>query len=625
MKRKPIWIILTCLVVISMILVSCTNSTSITIPTTTSSAPTNTIKTTTSTISQTTMSSTKPITTVSTAGNWWDKLGTPQYGGTITLRITTDVTGWDPYSLAGNLSLEHCYMESLFSPDWTLDPGVFNFKTYFTPNEYNKGTLASSFEMPDPNTFIVHLRQGIHWQNISPANGREFTADDVVFKFTREFVLVGGVSNPVNRSLYTAAFSKLTSVTASDKYTVVFKFNGANIEAIPEGMLGQSIVVFESPDVVKQYGDTLDWHHALGTGPFILTDYVSGASATLIKNPNYWGYDERYPKNQLPYVDGLKYLIIPDSATALAALRTGKIDAMDGLTLQNSIDLQKTTPQLLHLTVPFLSGVSLDPRNDVKPFNDIRVRKAIQMAIDLPTISNTFYGGTVDPSPLTGISNLLYPAWGWPYSQWPQSLKDEYAYNPTAAKQLLADAGYPNGFSTDVVAQSIADLDLLQIVLSYEKAINVNISVRVMDSPTWISYVQTGHKQDAMAYKNSGPLSTTFPPLDSAAQFNSTYANNWCIVNDPAYDALYAKVTAATSSLADIKEAVRAINERDAEQHYTISLLAPNFYAFYQPWFKGYSGQYNAISGGAGGVGILQYLFLSRFWVDSNLKKSMGY
>jgi len=80
-------------------------------------------------------------------------------------------------------------------------------------------------------------------------------------------------------------------------------------------------------------GDINDWHHAIGTGPFILTDFVSGSSATLVKNPNYFGHDERYPQNQLPYVDNLSVLIIPDDATALAGLRTGKIDALDQISL----------------------------------------------------------------------------------------------------------------------------------------------------------------------------------------------------------------------------------------------------------------------------------------------------
>ena len=131
-----------------------------------------------------------------------------------------------------------------------------------------------------------------------------------------------------------------------------------------------------------------------------MQDFVSASSATLVKNPNYWGYDERYPKNKLPYEDSLTYLIIPDNATALAGLRTGKIDFIEQIPFQHAQSIQKTNPEILQTTIAMTTAITVDPRNDVKPFNDIRVRKAMQMAIDLPTIAKTYYGGTVRILPL---------------------------------------------------------------------------------------------------------------------------------------------------------------------------------------------------------------------------------
>ena len=153
--------------------------------------------------------------------------------------------------------------------------------------------------------------------------------------------------------------------------------------------------VIGAREAVTLWGGVNDWHHAIGTGPFILTDFVPGSSATMVKNPNYWGYDQRYPQNQLPYVDTVKFLIIPDNATALAAMRTGKIDVLDGISLQDAQSMQKTNPEMLQFSMSIIYCY-LDPRNDVAPFNDIRVRKAMQMAIDLPTIAKTFYAGTAD-------------------------------------------------------------------------------------------------------------------------------------------------------------------------------------------------------------------------------------
>ena len=78
--------------------------------------------------------------------------------------------------------------------------------------------------------------------------------------------------------------------------------------------------VFEAREAVEKWGDVNDWHHAVGTGPFILNNFIPGKSATLVRNPDYWGHDERYPQNQLPYIDNLKFLIIPDENEALEAL-----------------------------------------------------------------------------------------------------------------------------------------------------------------------------------------------------------------------------------------------------------------------------------------------------------------
>jgi len=71
-------------------------------------------------------------------------------------------------------------------------------------------------------------------------------------------------------------------------------------------------------------GDAADWHHAVGTGPFILQNFVSGEYLALDKNPDYWAHDERYPQNKLPYADKLKYLVIPDEAEAIDAMRAGQ-------------------------------------------------------------------------------------------------------------------------------------------------------------------------------------------------------------------------------------------------------------------------------------------------------------
>ena len=621
MKNKLIWLSFIFLLVASMLLASCTSSTT----TSTSKATTTStsVSTTTKTVTPITTSSAPTTTSTSAAaGNWWDKLGIPQYGGTMTLRYNKDPVSFDPYNVASLGSIEFAYYEKMFADNWTSDQSTYWIT--FRPTDLVKGNLAQSWEFADPNTFVVHLRQGIHWQNIAPANGREFIADDVVAHFDRLYGLGNGYTTPSpGQAASLVVFSSLISVTSTDKYTVAFKWKISNPELILENLMATNTPMdIECPDAVKQWGNVNDWHHAIGTGPFILTDFVDGSSATFIRNTNYWAHDERYPQNQLPYLDGLKVLVIVDNATALAALRTGKIDIMDSLSLSQVQSVQKTNPQILQISIPASSAESVDPKNDVKPYNDIRVRQAMQMAIDLPTIAKTYYGGAVSPNPSTLTSNYMQ-GWGFPYDQWPQDLKDQYAYNPTAAKQLLAAAGFPTGFNTDIVCDANGDLDLIQIVKSYFAAVGINMEIRVLDSASWAAFVQQGHHQDALAYRTLMTLGATFDPFHMLTTFLSTYANNFKGTNDPTVDGYYTQAYAATS-IDGLKQIIKDLNIRVAQQHFSVSLLQPLSYSLYQPWLKGYDSQIFGISGGGAGAQLL-FFYSARFWIDQNMKKSMGY
>jgi len=519
----------------------------------------------------------------------------------------------------GQVQIMEAWEDGLTADNWTLNPTVFAYQLNFRPSDYEIGNLGTSWEFSDPSTYVVHLRQGVHWQNIPPVNGREFVASDVVFHYDRILGLGDGFTKPSPYWGTVASYQSLVSVTDTDKYTVVFKFSVPNEEAITEVLQGGGMEqTFEAPESVNLWGDLNDWHHAIGTGAFILQDFVSGSSATLAKNPNYWAHDERYPQNQLPYIDKLKVLIIPDLATSMAAVRAGKIDAIDNISLTNAQGMKKTNPEILQITYPASSSFSIDPKNDVKPFTDIRVREAMQMALDLPTIAANYYAGTCPPDPST-MTSMYMTGWTYPYTQWPQDLKDEYTYNPTTAKNLLAAAGYPNGFKTNIVAANNNDLDLLQICKSYFAAVGIDMNIQTMDYVTWNNLVRA-KKHDQLAYDNS--LGFSFPPLNGFRRWQTGSANNWCDISDPTWDALYKKVLAETD-VKDIKQTVVEANMYVPKQHWEISLPTPNYFALYQPWLKGYSGQNFSISGPAGPLFIGFYC--ARFWIDTNLEKSMGH
>ena len=444
MKRGAIWIALTLLIVASLVLASCSSSTTTSTPTNTTAATT--ISTATTTGMATTAISTTSTSVVTTAvtttstGNWWDSLGTPQYGGTLTLYAPNDITTFDPALEGFNYNITGGWMERLFMDNWLTPPAQYNFSTQFRPADYEVGDLASSWEFTDPYTLVVHLRQGVYWQNIAPANGREFVASDVIAHYMRWYNPTAGTYSVDAPHATTSYLADLQSMTATDKFTVVFKWTLDNPDWVYEGLMlsGTAENSIECPDAVAEWGDVNAWNHAIGTGPFILTDFVDGSSATLVKNPNYWGYDERYPQNKLPYVNQIDYLIIPNSATALAALRTDKLDSFDGATIQQAETIASTNPGIIRKTVPSI-GEDIDPRMDVAPFNILQVREAMQMSLNLPAIAQSYYDGFVSPYP-DSLTSQYMTGWAYTYDQWPQALQAQFAYNTTTAKQLLAQA-----------------------------------------------------------------------------------------------------------------------------------------------------------------------------------------
>jgi peptide/nickel transport system substrate-binding protein len=544
-------------------------------------------------------------------------MGTPQYGGTMTLQSASDIVDFDPYNPASSIGIYTAWLEPLNTDNWTISPTVFSFNIGYHPTQFQVGELAASWEFTDPNTYVVHLRQGIYWQNIAPANGREFIASDVVNHYQR----LGGYSTfAVDPLSDTTQNTDLVSVTATDNFTVVFKTKTPNPEATMENLQrmteSQSI---DCPDAVAAYTSAsnpaiINWHNAtIGTGAFILTDFVDNTAATLTKNPNYWAYDERYPENRLPYVNSVIYLIIPNQNTALAALRTGKIDCMQSLSMTAAQGLEQTNPELVQFTTVLGACETLEPRNDLAPFNDIRVREALQMSLDLSTIANSFYQGTAQPYPQS-LTSSYQVGWAWPYQDWPTDLQAQYAYNPTEAKQLLAQAGFPNGFNTDVVADNSGNMDLLQIVQSYFAAIGVNLTIQAMDPAAWTGYVVVAKKQDALAYRSgSGTLGNINTPIKMLQRDMSGFPGNFSHVNDPVFNAFYPAAMAATS-VDQVQKLVIQANQYVAEQHFAISIVQPNTFGFNQPWFKGYSGQFGAVTSGS------PYLcfYLGRFWINAH-------
>ena len=536
----------------------------------------------------------------------------------MNLRIDSNIVTFDPNDKSFRYSIMSGWLECLHGGYWPLEPIPFNGK--FGQLNYTNCHLAESWEFTEPGNYVIHLRKGIHWQNIPPVNGREFTSDDVAYHYHRLYGGGHGFTTRGPGAHY--QFTPLESITAIDRYTVAFKWKAPNPEIVRDAMQAWgSLASIEAREAVEKWGNLDDWHHAIGAGPFILKDVIQGNSATLVKNPDYWGHDEQNTGNQLPYIDSLKLLIIPDKAAAIEALRAGQIDALDGLTPAEADAIKKTNPELLQVTFPAPNALTLDPRNDKAPFNDIRVRKAMQMAINLPAICHTYYNDTCRPYPYS-VTSYYMKGWGFHYEEWPQDLKDEYAYNPAKSRQLLTEAGYPKGFKTNIVADATGDINLLKIVQTYLAQVGIDMEIRTMDSAATSAFVY-GRKHDQLAQRGKiGKLGAMgLNPVNFLSRLASGPAN-YMVIEDPVLDAFHPK-SWEVSSFDEIKKLLRDCNELVARKHFLISLLQPMECVLYQPWFKGYHGQRDALTG-ADGPHLLFY-YPARFWIDQKLKKSMGH
>jgi peptide/nickel transport system substrate-binding protein len=306
-------------------------------------------------------------------------------------------------------------------------------------------------------------------------------------------------------------------------------------------------------------------------------------------------------------------VIIHDNDDALDAIRAGKIDIMDRVSNEQAEEIRKTNPEIQVICNPTTQAVTVQPRNDKAPFNDIRVRKAMQMALDLISIAREHYPGTISPNPSSVLSSHLskvMKGWGFPYEEWPQDLKDEYAYNPDAARQLLTDANFPKGFKTNIIVDTGSDMKLFEIIKNSFANIGIEMEVCLMETNACTAFVEA-RKYDQLVFRQYGPLGHCYAPFQAITRFRSGASNNIVMVNDPVYDAFYPKALAAASE-DEFKKIMKAMCEHVARQHYAISLLQPLEYALCQPWLKGYHGQIHSVWMGVGGPSRLSF-YGSRF------------
>ncbi len=555
----------------------------------------------------------------------------PEYGGTLTYPYKNRTVGTDPF-LTGHLPSKAgigSVNERLAWGDWGIARDKFDFRTTYLPDFAVTGNLAESWETPDDTTIVFNLRQGVHYA-LDPdseasrlVGGRELTADDVVYSFQRNLG-TGEFTEPSVRNFETS-LQPLESIQATDKYTVVFKLTEPKLGVLRSIL--QDVQMFILPrEVIDKYGDYEDWRNVVGTGPIILKEIVEGVSKTHVRNPDYWGYDEKYPENRLPYIDQLRGLFMEEEATYLAALRTGKVDIIHGAgggteikVLDTVRSLQRTNPEI-QVSNYFQRSDMVEVMNVRKPpFDDIRVRRAMQMALDLETINDTYFGGFGKVEPMGGITSV--PGFVTPFEEWPEEIKGYYTYDPAGAEALLDAAGLPRG--ADGVRLKVTldwrdayDVGYAEIATGYWADIGVDVETTVVDTPTWVSRRAGGDYE-----MSSGNLAF---PADPAFWVNF-YGLTECGgcgelvggIPTPELTAAYDAFQAATT----IEEQVRAFKKFDGEvikQHYQVWGPITPLYQVNQPWVKGFNGEFHIGN-------VREFDVLVRLWIDQDLKQAMGY
>ncbi|MFC1864544.1 ABC transporter substrate-binding protein [Chloroflexota bacterium] len=537
----------------------------------------------------------------------------PKYGGTFIGIMEEPTVGFDDgYSPAYQCLTSQLTQEEILGGDWSKGPAGTDETEFWFTGFYSfreRPLLAESWEMPDPDTIIFHIRKGVHWHNKPPVNGRELTAEDVAFSIDRIY-RGQQVGRPTSKQ-YPGWFE---SATATDKWTVMVKCHDSEKYRTPyivELMADTMEIV--APEVIEKYGSQRDWRNVVGTGPFMLVDHVPGSTMTLERHPNYWGKDPLHPENQLPYLDSMTWLVILDPSTRIAALRTGKADWFWNVGRDDAASLKKSTPELQwKRRVLHKSGV-LFMRVDKPelPYGDIRVRRALHMAIDFEAIKDDYYGGEAEVLffPIAPVFKKAYT----PLDQLPESTRELFEYQPDKAKQLLAEAGYPDGFKATVLTEPHTEhIDLLSIVQKYFADIGVELELDVRDYSVYKS-IQVNRTHDEMIFYRK---SLSYPMTMYEALPLSSY--NLSMISDPVCDEIFAKVW-AFETYGDQAVQDKLLNSHQLQylsQAYVIQVPVPLVYTMWWPWVQNYHGEYS--------VGRSNhYNFPIWIWVDQDMKKAM--
>jgi peptide/nickel transport system substrate-binding protein len=495
---------------------------------------------------------------------WGAETGPPKRGGILRVR-GLDPPHFDPHftlNVRTNATLSFAYNTLVrYKVGADVPPGTFIIEPH----------LAERWEQPDDTTYVFHLRQGVKWHNKPPVNGRELVAEDVKFTFDR---FRAEPANPLRFTL-----ESVDRIEVVDRYTVKFLLTEPFVWLVNVLANPYSTWII-APEVVQHFGDLKKPESVIGTGPFLLERYEPNVKTVFKRNPDYFIKDQ-------PYVDGVEWLVLDDPSAALAMYRSGQLDcgpAAGWSVRQQDLDsLKQSHPKLVYQD--YLSTVTasvLYVRNDLPPFNDVRVRRALSMAIDRQGLIEAVYlRGAPTPAIARGATQ-----WSLPIDQLGEGAR-YYQYDPKEAKRLLAEAGLAKGFKTSITTNGYGPdlLDVVQLVQRNLKDVGIEAVLKVQEYGAYMATTFLG-KYEAMAM---GPLSNTWDP-DTVlyGMYAPDQPRNSGHVNDPKLTAML-KDERRTRDLEARRQRIFDIQRYVAEQQYYVYTVSSMVTGTWQPYVKNYA------------------------------------
>lgn len=439
--------------------------------------------------------------------------GTVSYGGEVVVGIQQDIDSLDPH-----LAVAAGTSEILFNI----------FEGLVVPDENGNVTPAVAQDYSVSEDGLVYtfvLRDGIKFSDGTPV-----TVSDVQYSIERCAGLLDGT--PLVKAL-----SIVSSVDIVDQSTINIVLSEANLEIIY--YLTAEII----PEASRETGGII------GTGPFKLESYTPQEGIVLTKNDYYW-------QEGLPYLDKVTFKIVASAESAMMELQAGSIDIYPYLTddqaneLSASFDIGTNGSNVVQ---------ALYINNAAAPFDDVRVRQALCCAVDGDEVNDFIFGGRGQR-----IGTSMIPG----FDCYVEGLA--YEHDIDKAKQLLDEAGYPDGFSMRITVPSNYQMhmDTAQVIVEQLKEVGISASIESVDWPTWLERVYRNRDFETTVCGIAGSLTPSY----LLVRYQSSMSNNFVNYNNEEFDRLYQRIS-VTLDEEELKEGYRTLQTylaQDAASVYTV-------------------------------------------------------